>query len=84
MRLKCDGTRAETRFRLSAKRASPFKSARASVQSTAGSRGVHISAVTFQLDSTFNTSPHDILTDNYIMLVSFASLYRYVSPYNMP
>jgi len=25
--LKCDGTRAETRFRLSAKRASPFKSA---------------------------------------------------------
>ena len=27
LRLKCDGTRAETRFRLSAKRASPFKSA---------------------------------------------------------
>ena len=27
MRLKCDGTRAETRFRLSAKRTSPFKSA---------------------------------------------------------
>ena len=26
--LKCDGTRAETRFRLSAKRTSPFKSAR--------------------------------------------------------
>jgi len=26
-RLKCDGTRAETRFRLSAKRTSPFKSA---------------------------------------------------------
>jgi len=25
--LKCDGTRAETRFRLSAKRPSPFKSA---------------------------------------------------------
>jgi hypothetical protein len=35
--LKCDGTRAETRFRLSAKRASPFKSAGASVQSTTGS-----------------------------------------------
>ena len=32
--LKCDGTRAETRFRLSAKRTSPFKSAGASVQST--------------------------------------------------
>ena len=43
LRLKCDGTRAETRFRLSAKRTSPFKSARASVQSTAGSRGVRIS-----------------------------------------
>jgi len=41
--LKCDGTRAETRFRLSAKRTSPFKSAGASVQSTTGSRGVCIS-----------------------------------------
>ena len=43
LRLKCDGTRAETRFRLSAKRTSPFKSARYSVQSTTGSRGVRIS-----------------------------------------
>jgi hypothetical protein len=43
LRLKCDGTRAETRFRLSAKRTSPFKSSGASVQSTAGSRGVRIS-----------------------------------------
>ena len=42
-RLKCHGTRAETRFRLSAKRTSPFKSAGASVQWTAGSRGVRIS-----------------------------------------
>jgi len=41
--LKRDGTHAETRFRLSAKRTSPFKSAGASVQSTTGSRGVHIS-----------------------------------------
>jgi len=41
--LKCVGTRAETRFRLSVKRASPFKSAGASVQSTTGSRGVRIS-----------------------------------------
>jgi len=40
--MKCDGTRAETRFRLSAKRASPFKSEGASVQSTTDSRGVHI------------------------------------------
>jgi len=43
LRLKCDGTRAETRFRLTAKRTSPFKSAWASVQSTTGSRGVRIS-----------------------------------------
>ena len=41
--LKCDGTRAETRFRLSAIRTSPFKSAGASVQSITGSRGVRIS-----------------------------------------
>jgi hypothetical protein len=43
LRLKCDGTRAEIRFRLSAKRMSPFKSAGASVHSTTGSRGVRIS-----------------------------------------
>ena len=40
--LKCDGTHAETRFRLSVKRTSTFKSA-VSIQSTTGSRGVHIS-----------------------------------------
>ena len=43
LRLKCDVTRAETRFRLSAKRTSPLKSAGASVQSTTGTRGVRIS-----------------------------------------
>jgi hypothetical protein len=43
LRLKCDGTRVETRFRLSAKRTSPFKSVGASVQSTTGSRVVRIS-----------------------------------------
>ena len=43
LRLKCDGIRAETRIRLSAKRTSPFKSAGASVQSTIGSRGERIS-----------------------------------------
>jgi len=43
LRLKCDGTRLENRFRLSAKRPSPFKLAVASVQSTTGSRGVRIS-----------------------------------------
>jgi hypothetical protein len=36
-------TRAETRFRLSAKRRSPFKSVGASAQSTTGTRGVRIS-----------------------------------------
>jgi len=41
--LKCDGTRAKTKFRLSAKRTSPFKSARASVHLTTDSRGVLIS-----------------------------------------
>ena len=35
--------RAETRIRLSPKQTSPFKSVGASVQSTAGSRGVRIS-----------------------------------------
>jgi hypothetical protein len=43
LRLKRDGTRAETGFRLSPKRTSPFKSAGASVQSTADSRGVRVS-----------------------------------------
>ena len=42
-RAERDGTRAETTFRLSPKRTSPFKSAGKSVQSTAGSRGVRIS-----------------------------------------
>jgi len=42
--LKCDGTRAETRFRLSAKRTSPFKSTGASVLSTTGTE-VFASAV---------------------------------------
>jgi hypothetical protein len=43
--LKCDGTRAETGFRLSAKQTSPFKSAGASVQSTTVSRGLPISGI---------------------------------------
>jgi hypothetical protein len=43
LRLKCDGTSAETRFHLSMKRTSPFKLAGTSVQSTTGSRGVRIS-----------------------------------------
>jgi hypothetical protein len=40
LRLKCDGTRAETRLRLSAKRTNTFKSEGVSVQSTTGSRGL--------------------------------------------
>ena len=42
---KCDGTLAETRFRLSAKRTSPLKSAWASVQSTTGNILVELSHV---------------------------------------
>ena len=45
LHLKCDGTRAETIFRLSAKGTSPFKSAGASVQSTTGSRGVPLNGI---------------------------------------
>ena len=41
--LKCDGTRAEIRYRFSAKWTSPFKSSGTSVQSTACSRCVRIS-----------------------------------------
>ena len=52
LRLKCDGTHAETRFRLSPKRTSPFKSAGASVQSTAGSRGVRISSSSVRVLAT--------------------------------
>jgi hypothetical protein len=40
LHLKCDGTRADTGFRLSAKRTSPFKSVGASVQSNTGTRCV--------------------------------------------
>ena len=43
LRLKRDGTCAETRLLLSPKRTSPFKSAGASFQSNTGSRGVRIS-----------------------------------------
>ena len=42
-RAERDITRAETRFRLSPKRTSPFKSVGASFQSTTGSRGMRIS-----------------------------------------
>jgi hypothetical protein len=43
LHVKHDGTCVETRFCLSLKRTSPFKSAGMSVQSTAGSRGVRVS-----------------------------------------
>ena len=43
LHLKCDGTRAENRLCLLAKRTSPFESAVVSVQLTTGSRGVRIS-----------------------------------------
>jgi hypothetical protein len=43
VRLRLDGTRAETRFRLSAKRTNPCDSAGATVHSTTGSRDVRFS-----------------------------------------
>jgi hypothetical protein len=43
VQLRLDGTGAETRFRLSAKRTSPCDTAGATVQLTAGSRGVRVS-----------------------------------------
>ena len=46
---KCDDTRAEIIFLLSAKRTSPFKSAGASVQSATCSRGVRISGSRLRL-----------------------------------
>ena len=54
LRLKCDGTRAETRLHLSAKRTSPFAPAGASIRSTAGSWGVRIS------DSNSSNAGHAI------------------------
>ena len=62
--LKCDGKLAETRFRLSAKRTSPFKPAGALVQSTTDSRDVHISGsnagFTMFRGSVNSTSYHSI------------------------
>ena len=52
LRLKSDGTRAETSFRLSAKWTSPFKSAGSSIQSTTGSRGVTSAVVMLDTPSS--------------------------------
>jgi len=54
LRLTCDGTRAETRFRLSAKRTSPFKSAGASVQSTTDIQ-LHVSTLWGHHQADFRT-----------------------------
>ena len=52
-----EGTLAETRIGLSAKRTSPFKSAGRSVQSTTGSRGVRISRQDYWLPTPFASFP---------------------------
>jgi hypothetical protein len=52
-----EGTHAETRIGLSAKRTSPFKSAGGSVQSTTGSRGVQISRQDYWLPTPFASFP---------------------------
>jgi hypothetical protein len=52
-----EGTRAETRIGLSAKRTSPFKSAGGSVQLTTGSRGVRTSRQDYWLPTPFASFP---------------------------
>ena len=52
-----EGTRAETRIGLSAKRTSPFKSAGGSVQLTTGSQGVRISRQDYWLPTPFASFP---------------------------
>jgi hypothetical protein len=74
--LKCDGTRTETRFRLSAKRTSPFKSAGASVQSTTGRRAVHISLQGLYCSCNPVFCSHVTLTGY--------QLYSLVSPFTSP
>jgi hypothetical protein len=61
LHLKRDGTSAETRFRLSPKRSSPFESAGASIQSTTGSRVVRIS-VSNAGYTTFRGSVRELAT----------------------
>jgi len=74
VRLKRDDTRAETRFLLSPKRTSPFKSAGASVQSTADSRGVRIS-VSNAGYTTFRSSVR-VLATHFILQFSLHFLPR--------
>ena len=74
--LKCDGTRAETRFCLSAKRTSPFKSAGASLQSTTGSRGVRISGSN---GSTAGYTLFQMWCEGYCLPTPFAS-FPFTSP----
>jgi hypothetical protein len=52
-----EGTRAETRIGLSAKRTSPFKSAGVSVQSTTGSRGVRMKDARLLATHSIRISP---------------------------
>ena len=68
-----DFTRAETRFRLSPKRTSPFKSAGASVQSITGSRGVRISV------SNAGYTPCSEVVWEYWLPTPFAS-FPFISP----
>ena len=73
--LKRDGTRAETRFRLSAKRTSPFKSAGASVQSNTGSRGVGISG----RNAGYNTFRGSVKGSGYPLLLPCVTVCHHIS-----
>ena len=64
-KLKRDGTRAETRLRLSAKRTNPFKSAGASVQSTTGTAEV-CASVEVMLDTPCSDVVWRVLATHYI------------------
>jgi hypothetical protein len=72
--LICDGTRAETRFHLSAEQTSPFKSAGVSLQSTTGRRAVHISLLVLHVQACVLQS-----FDAYWLPTPFAS-FPFTSP----
>ena len=80
LRFKCDGTPAETRFILSAKRTNPFKWAGASVQLTTCSRDVRISGI--MLDKPCSEVVWRVLATHFILQfpLHFPSLRHRVPP----
>ena len=60
LRLKCDGTRAETRFRLSPKRTSPFKSAEA-IKQESRNKLLDVWSRRFRIECNLEVTPQKIL-----------------------